>query len=735
MEDYLNWAIKTLSTFLEDDLSATHLGLSSGARAHLDRFRTFLHEFYVEKFGYWPPTRGSTFSKSLFRSMYFDFQHLYEYLVDLDSTDSLQQQKPASGGICVLQNVQAFDQRHSYFPLPHPHPLLPDQLPNIEKIQTHRTLLTFGFSSRQGKPNVDASSGNALSAATNSSDIRIVNAPLVKAYRRFERDGTRRKEEKLTASDARKVRWLLIYGTLQMLLSIIRAPPQVRDVEGPTYSLCCDTTVTPPWMANPAPELTDTVRTSAAPVGLQPDRPPSPFVPKPPQPKKKTAFEGRSGTSSRSHSIMPDCETDDYINHVELPASSWRDTFALREPSLQAFKELAKQTENDPARRLARSRSLSTSSSSASSRVSTLLLRSKSYKSDGSGTANVFPTKSTSLSRRATIIQPKLPKASRMAIAGYGNGLENAGAPHTVSGEASSTVSSSTLDEKREATKTIFDLGVGSQSSSKKDNQSQRSGHASSSETLTVLSTTPSRRTPILEPLDIDKVYDPAPTSFTGLDSPSDCPASVPLSPIFTTRSNSPSSASSDEVATPVVHLPLHSRVQQDLSKETVKTLQLPRVDSVDPTASFMAPNEDSTITKRLKMKRRITLGGWERSLSSEKSLFPTLNSLTRKTGEKIKLQRSESQRDKKPELIKSMQRGRMAETIEAHDNDTTNMSASTTMPPALKEDAFTKQPKSTPLASSGGVESKVSGVTEVSLEKRTKDKRRRSLLLGRLGV
>lgn len=49
---FLSRVQSSLNNFLESDLSSSFLGLSNDGRAHLDRFRTFLHSFYVGKFGY-----------------------------------------------------------------------------------------------------------------------------------------------------------------------------------------------------------------------------------------------------------------------------------------------------------------------------------------------------------------------------------------------------------------------------------------------------------------------------------------------------------------------------------------------------------------------------------------------------------------------------------------------------------------------------------------------------------
>ncbi|KAL8696322.1 MAG: hypothetical protein Q9224_002855 [Gallowayella concinna] len=101
MDLRLEHAGRSLGNFLEDDLSGAHLGLPPAARVHLDRFRSFLHSFYVAKYGYWPTTRinssSAAFPKSTFKSMYFEFRNLYGYLVDPKSSPELQSNRPADG--------------------------------------------------------------------------------------------------------------------------------------------------------------------------------------------------------------------------------------------------------------------------------------------------------------------------------------------------------------------------------------------------------------------------------------------------------------------------------------------------------------------------------------------------------------------------------------------------------------------------------------------------------------
>lgn len=248
----LELAGRSLTSFLEDSLSGSTLGLGNEAQAHLDRFRSFLHGYYVGKYGYWPPTqsqqKSAALSKTTYLSMYIDFRKLYEYLVDSDSSWSIQNNRPADGGVCVLQNITAFDRKHKYGSLPHPLPLIPEMSSSDVNgngpVQSISKLFGVGKRAKSERRIVALT---ALSAATNSDDISVMESPLVREYLRFEKSWTMKEEEKVTSADARKVRWILIYAILQTLISVTRAPKEVRDIEGINYPLCCQTAGAPPW--------------------------------------------------------------------------------------------------------------------------------------------------------------------------------------------------------------------------------------------------------------------------------------------------------------------------------------------------------------------------------------------------------------------------------------------------------------------------------------------------------
>lgn len=241
----MDHAGRSLGNFLEEELSSGHLGLPQPAQAHLDRFRSFLHSYYVRKNGYWPPAQlaknTQTLSKSTYRSMYFEFRSLYQFLVDMESTHSTQDDKDLDSVLSVRQNINVFDRRHHYTTLPHPLPRIPatGQTSGVSR-RSHGAfdaMRMFGLGKAAKAEKIQVSLA-ALSAATNVDCDAVKESALVQEYIAFERECVFKEEEKLSQADGRKVRWLLIYGVLQTLISVTRAPKEVRDTEGVSYSLC-----------------------------------------------------------------------------------------------------------------------------------------------------------------------------------------------------------------------------------------------------------------------------------------------------------------------------------------------------------------------------------------------------------------------------------------------------------------------------------------------------------------
>ena len=252
MDVRLDRVSRSLLNFFEFDLSAAFLGLHPAAREHFDRFRSFLHAYYIEMHGFWPPANFDSsphVQRLFYRSMYADFRSLYQYLVDPSSTTSMADNKSLSGGLCILQNVKAFDERHRYEPLPHPLPLTPSNgwdgyTPNPPK--SRRNSLTPIWRRKAERELRNAKAAQSLIDSSNR-DWALLRNLLVRRYEDFERQSILDEYEDVSLIDGRKVRWILIYAVLQTLVSVTHAPREVRDPEGLSYPLCCHPPKVMPW--------------------------------------------------------------------------------------------------------------------------------------------------------------------------------------------------------------------------------------------------------------------------------------------------------------------------------------------------------------------------------------------------------------------------------------------------------------------------------------------------------
>jgi hypothetical protein len=214
----------------------------------------------------------------------------------------MQNESNANGGICCLQNTQAFDSRHGCDPLPHPSPLLPLYTPTKRSIDAQRTLRSLRLGRTASGTEVNLPPRKALADATNAISSQAATRPIILEYRRFER---LRPDEKITVQEARQVRWLLIYAALQMLKSITRAPNGVKDTELASYPLCVLTTGTPEWHNVEAEDdaTADAPNDSVAELQL--------ITPLP-----STPGEDNVRPDSEGHiSIHPDCEADNATDY------------------------------------------------------------------------------------------------------------------------------------------------------------------------------------------------------------------------------------------------------------------------------------------------------------------------------------------------------------------------------------------------------------------------------------
>lgn len=392
MDLHITRVVRALSGFLEEELGAENLGLSRHARDHLDRFRSFLHAFYVDKLGYFPPKQKKAWNKRAWSRVHHDFQCLHDYLVDRGSSFDLNGTRGVTGGVCVVQNLSAFDQRHGYDPLPHPLPLLPATPPKPRRgVSSQRGLRSFSLGISASAPDLRATTRQVLEKASNKKNQDVMACNLVQEYQRFERQ---RLEEKLDLGEARKIRWILIYAILQMLNSIMKGPTEVVDTTEVSYPLCSLITGCPPWKDD-VPASQGSVDT--APALLDVPRRASPV------PDAVNNVEGRSSRIS----IHPDCEAE---NAEQFFAS----TGGLSRSASQA----------------------DLSATPAPLRINTQVNRRSSIVESMHSSVNMLhrsvfgSLNRTGSSRRSSIaptsaLEPKkMPSFREIVVEGYGNGLE-----------------------------------------------------------------------------------------------------------------------------------------------------------------------------------------------------------------------------------------------------------------------------------------------------------------------
>ncbi|KAI9671054.1 MAG: hypothetical protein M1831_005139 [Alyxoria varia] len=333
MDIHIHHATNALTNLLEEELSPAYLGLSTEARNHLDDFRSFLYSYLIAKQGYWPPSASQYFSMDLCQSLHADFRKLYEFLADKNSCHNSQPFRGVTGGICVLQNIRSFDVRYKHDPLPFAIPLLPDS--HDISSQSQKGLRSFIPGTKDGKADRVDRARQSLRAATNQQAEVFAHPLLIQHFIAFEDECAGRPDSKLSMADARKVRWILIYGIVQKLASIVHTPPEVRSSSDITYPMCVLTTGLPPWreisMSCASSVYSDTMKESS----LQADIDPS------------------QRSSSPTMSIHPDCEIDDYFGCLPNHSSSDQLPEVFKEDNKK--REIPRSSLKDPVKFIKRS--------------------------------------------------------------------------------------------------------------------------------------------------------------------------------------------------------------------------------------------------------------------------------------------------------------------------------------------------------------------------------------------
>ena len=253
-----------LSSFRFGDMWPSHTTQPPAARASFDHFRRFLLQFYEKSYKTWPPRGiqnhdGSWVTRIVVCHLQKDFGALYDYYVDRDvvwaeikdpSERYRTMVRKTNGAVTKISNdgldlakiFVHFDHNHKHPHIPYPYPLLPDSMPvgDTGKVQQKYSLFTSKTKA------LEKQIIHAYSTASNALLLGpdVATNGLVEAFQRFEKTDHLGETD---PRDARKGRWILIFGILQVLSHVSADTPGLWFKDNSPYFLMPRLKGTPPW--------------------------------------------------------------------------------------------------------------------------------------------------------------------------------------------------------------------------------------------------------------------------------------------------------------------------------------------------------------------------------------------------------------------------------------------------------------------------------------------------------
>jgi len=242
------------------------------AKGAFERFGKWLRRFYENAYGRWPPPHEHTWlNRDIIKRLNTDFHMIYDFFVDRDvlfaassgpASSRPHTMKSKSGkffradtsDLPITDILIGFDNRQNFPHIPYPYPITPPSFP----VHTNSNTKSSFFGPRSKKPltaaeTYDIARAKALSYTQASNLYTLRNRyrgtaeGIVKKILEFEEsDGVRA----IDPFDARRGRWILIYGVLQILATVGVDAPNARWKEGVSYYLSPPMAGIVPWAAD-----------------------------------------------------------------------------------------------------------------------------------------------------------------------------------------------------------------------------------------------------------------------------------------------------------------------------------------------------------------------------------------------------------------------------------------------------------------------------------------------------
>lgn len=262
MEDRLHRAQRWLLAFDFSSMWPMSSAPQSTGRACFDRLRKWLCKYYENAFLHWPPTNDATWlTRDMVVRLKSDFHSLYDYLVDRDIVFDGTYYRPNSRWVMNSKSGQAFkadtneipltdillgfDNKNGFPHIPHPCCLAPPSTPAHNKPKA----VPFNFKKPSSPTDVTANSRRKALSYAEASNVytlrdQFVHTELISNFIRFEQSDM---VDSVDPFEARRGRWILIYGILQILATISVDSPKLRYKEGAQYHLSPTMKGIVPW--------------------------------------------------------------------------------------------------------------------------------------------------------------------------------------------------------------------------------------------------------------------------------------------------------------------------------------------------------------------------------------------------------------------------------------------------------------------------------------------------------